>query len=154
MARRPFRPVKLGDPGSPKAAVARLFDQAGGAERVAVTIGRSQSQTYAYADPDLRDEIAFASVCALTGSAAPAAAEYLAQLAGGVFLPVPSSATPIGALTAETMRAYGEAAADLIGKLADGSFTAAEAKGALEPLDRALRDLAQLRQAVAGVGKG
>jgi hypothetical protein len=41
------------------------------------------------ADPNDPAEISFAQVVQLTDAASPAAAEYLAQMAGGVFLPLP-----------------------------------------------------------------
>ena len=81
---RAFHPVKPCDPDLPKSAVRRLFDQVGGVKLAALRLSLGLSQTYAFADPQVHEEITFARVAALTSPAAPAAAEYLAGLAGGV----------------------------------------------------------------------
>lgn len=147
--RRAFNPVKPVDPEQPKAAVRRLVDQAGGAKQAAVRIGVAPATVYAYCDPGVPDEISFARVAALSTPQATAAAEYLAQLAGGVFLPVPSAATPIGALTAEAMQQHAEACAEIVRALGDGVISDAERAEAIRELDEAIHALVQLRQAVA-----
>jgi hypothetical protein len=151
MTRRPFRPVKPRPVGTPKRAIADLFEQAGGLERVTVRLGVRQTVAYAWTDPQAREEISFARVAALTDPTATAATEYLAGLAGGVFLPVPPIATPIARLTAESIRRHGRAAGDLVEALADGRLTRAEAARALPDLEAALRTLALLRASVAEV---
>lgn len=118
-----------------------------------VRLGVGESQVYAYADPESPEQISFARVAALTDEQTPAAAEYLTGLAGGVFLPIPRSDTPIGALTAEAIRKQSQAAADLVDALADGRITRAEAIAALPELEAALRAWAQLRSSVAEIAQ-
>ncbi len=149
MTRPAFKAQKPVSALLPKAAVQRLYDQFGGIERVAARLGyRGTSQLYAMADASDPAEISFAQVVQLTGPDAPAAAEYLAQIAGGVFLPLPAPTSPIAALTATAMREAGEAAADLVEALSDG-LTAAEAAKALTDIDNAVRAWSQLRSRVA-----
>ena len=150
MSRAAYTPRKAIDaPDLPKAAVRRLLDQAGGIKRAAARLGyRSDSQVYAFADPNDPAEITFAQVAAVSGRDAPAGAEYLAQLCGGVFLPLPAPDSPIAALTAEAMREAGQAAADLVEALG-GGLTAEEAARVLPELDDAIRSFSQLRAKVA-----
>lgn len=151
MTRAPFRPVKPRVVGTPKAAVSALVDQAGGIPHVMVRLGIGQSDAYAWTDPQSPKEMSFARVAALTGPDGTAGVEYLAQLAGGLFLPMPRHATPIGSLTAEAVRRHGTAAARLIEALADNKLSQAEARAALPELDSAVRALALLRSTVADV---
>lgn len=151
---RAFRPQKPIDADLPKAAVRRLFDQVGGIKRVAARLGyRSESQVYAMADGNDPAEITFAQVVQLTGPEAPAGAEHLAIVAGGVFLPLPTANTAIGALTGTAMRESGQAAAELIEALGDG-LTPDEASMALPEIDDAVRAWSQLRSKVAAAAKG
>lgn len=84
-----FNPVKPRAYETPKAAVARLFEAAGGAPAVMETLKLSRTRVYAFADPADESEISFARVCALTEERkATPAAEHLAALAGGLYLPV------------------------------------------------------------------
>jgi hypothetical protein len=145
--------VKPCEPDQPKVAVRRLFDQLGGIKRVAVRLVRSPSQTYAYADPGVSDELTFAQAASLTSHEATAAAEYLALLAGGVFLPIALSADEIGELTAQSIREHGEACAELVRALTDFTIDDGERARALAELDEALRVLVQLRCAVAASRK-
>ncbi len=153
MTRRAFRPVKPRIVGTPKAAVCALIDQAGGIPRVMVKLGIGQSDAYAWTDPQSPKEMSFARVAALTAPECTAGAEYLVQLAGGIFLPMPRHDTPIGRLTAEAMRRHGTAAARLIEALADQKLTPAEAAQALPELAGALRALALLHSTVADVAR-
>ncbi len=149
-----FSPVKPIDADLPKAAVRRLFDQVGGIKRTAARLGyRGESHVYAMADPSDATEITFAQVVALTGPEAPACAEHLAIVAGGVFLPMPSASSAIGALTGAAMRESGEAAAELLEALTDG-LTPDEAAKALIEIDQAVRAWSQLRAKVGAVAKG
>jgi len=146
MTRPSFQPVKPCDPELPKAAVRRLVDQNGGIKRVAVKLGLGPTQTYAVTDPTAPDELSFARVAALTSNEAPAAAEYLALLAGGVFLPVGCvAAADVRGLTAESAREHGEAIGALIAVLADGLISPSEARRALVEVDDSLRTLCGLR---------
>ncbi len=84
-----FTPMKRRHYGTPKEVVARLFEQAGGVPKVMEHLDLSRTRVYAMADPDDDSEISFARVARLTEEAqATAAAEHLALLAHGVFLPV------------------------------------------------------------------
>ncbi|MFO1081897.1 MAG: phage regulatory CII family protein [Reyranellaceae bacterium] len=149
MTRRTFTPVKPRAAGTPKACLGDLFAQAGGVQRVMVRLGLGQSQVYAYADPQSPEEISFARVAALTDAQCTAAAEYLSALAGGGFLPGPAAdGADWGALTAEAMREHGEAMACLVAQLADGTFTAAEARASLPEVDDAVQALLALRARV------
>lgn len=146
MTRPPFNPVKRRQPGTPKAAIADLIAQAGGVPRVQVRLGLGASQVYAYTDPQAADEMSFARVAALTDGSAPAAAEYLAALAGGAFAPgAPAGGADVQALTAESVRVHGEAIAVLLERLSDGQLSGAEARSALPDVDEAVQTLMALR---------
>ncbi len=151
MTRGAFVPVKPCDPELPKAAVRRLFNENGGIKRTAVKLGLSETQTYAVSDPGTPDELSFARVAALTSHEAPAAAEYLAGLAGGVFLPVPCAEGDAQALTADSVRQHGEAIAMIVDALATDGIDFDEAIKALPEIDDALRALCGLRSLVVGV---
>lgn len=146
MSRGAFAPVKPCDPELPKAAVRRLVDQNGGIKRTAVKLGLRETQTYAVTDPGMPDEISFARVAALTSQEAPAGAEYLALLAGGVFLPIEcASGADVRGLTAEVAREHGDAIGALIAAMADNRITPSEARSALVEVDDCLRTLCGLR---------
>ena len=146
MTRRAFSPVKPRPAGAPKSCLADLFAQAGGVQRVMVRLGLGQSQVYAYADPQSPEEISFARVAALTDTQCTAAAEYLAALAGGGFLPGPAiEGADVGALTADSMREHGEAMACLVADIADGKLDRDEVRRSLPELDDAVAALLALR---------
>lgn len=145
MTRPAFAPVKPVAVETPRAAVRRLVDENGGAKRAAVKLGRAASTIYAYCDAEASDQITFAQVASLTSHDAPAAAEYLAALADGVFLPIACDDANAQALTATAARESGEAMASLIAALADGRIGADEARKALPEVDDALRALCGLR---------
>jgi hypothetical protein len=146
MSRGAFVPVKPCDPELPKAAVRRLVDQNGGIKRTAVKLGLRETQTYAVTDPGMPDEISFARVAALTSHEAPAGTEYLALLAGGVFLPIDcASGADVRGLTAEVAREHGDAIGALIAAMADNRITPPEARSALVEVDDCLRTLCGLR---------
>jgi len=151
--RRAFNPVKRRVPGTVKACIVDLFAQAGGPKRVMVKLQLGEAQTYAFADPESPEQISFARVAALTGRDAPAAAEYLADLAGGVFMPLPHDGSEVGALTVEAVRESGEAAADLVQALLDGRLTPEEAQRALPNLGEALQAFARLHATVAAIAR-
>jgi hypothetical protein len=146
MTRPSFQPVKPCDPELPKAAVRRLVNQNGGVKRTAVKLGLSTTQTYAVTDPGAPDELSFARAAALTSHETPAAAEYLALLAGGVFLPIEcASGVDVRGLTANVAREHGDAIGALIAAMADNRITPAEARSALVEVDDCLRTLCGLR---------
>jgi len=148
-----FRPVKRQIPGSLKAAVARLFDQAGGAARVQIILRKGKSQVYAYADEQSEHEMHLSQAAALTAAGhGTALAEYFAALADGVFLPlgIEAGATVLHALTAEAARESGEAIASVVAALRDGELSRQEAEEAVQQIDETMRALAALRTAVLG----
>lgn len=151
MTRAPFKPIKPRLAGLPKAAVSALVHQAGGIEHVMVKLGIGQSEAYAWTDPKSPKEMSFARVAALTSPECTAGVEYLAQLAGGLFLPMPRAATPIGILTADAVRQHGKAAAGLVEALADNKLSRAEAREALPELEAAARAIALLLSTVSDV---
>lgn len=149
MTRPAFKPVKRQDPELPKAAVALLIDQAGGVKNACITISRSPSQIYAYADQAVSDEMTFAQVVALTTPASPACAEYLSLRAGGVFVPIaPAGDDDLGAHTAESIKQSGEACAEIVQAMANGVIDDHERPNAIRELDEAIRALVNLRSAI------
>lgn len=151
MNRPAFRPVKPRSIGTPKAAVSELVAQAGGVERVMVRLSIGKTEAYAWTDPQSDREISFARVAALTAPGSAAAAEYLAALAGGVFLPLPADASSVNALTADALRKHGGAAAELVEALADNRITVDEAREALPSVAEAARSMALLLVTLADV---
>jgi hypothetical protein len=151
---RAFHPVKPCDPDLPKSAIRRLFDQVGGVKLAALRLSLGLSQTYAFADAQAHEEITFARVAALTSPAAPAAAEYLASLAGGYFQPLAAGEGGAHQLTAEASREHGEAIASVVGALADGEISPAEAREALTQVDEALAAMCALRRLLLDAAGG
>ena len=122
-------------------------------KRVAIDLQRSPSTVYAYADPGVDKDITYPQVAALTGPDAPACAEHLALLAGGVFVPVAPRQEPLASLTADTMKESTEACAALVRATVDGALTAAGARAALPELEEMIRAAVQLHCAVAVIAK-
>ena len=141
-----FHPVKPCGPELPKSAIRRLFDQVGGVETAALRLSLHATQTYAFTDAQARPEISFARVAALTSPTSPAAAEYLAGLAGGYFQPLAAGEGGAQQLTAAACREHGEAIASVVGALADGQITPAEARESLTQVDEALAAMCALRR--------
>ncbi|MFC7049280.1 hypothetical protein [Emcibacter nanhaiensis] len=84
-----FNPLKRRKYGSTKAVVSELFRQAGGIPRVMEHLGIGRTRAYDFTDPNKEVEISFARVEHLTRETeATIAAEHLAHMAGGVFLPI------------------------------------------------------------------
>lgn len=107
-----FRPMKPREADSPKAVIADLYNQIGGVKEVMFRFDIGKSQAYAYTDEQSAEQISFARVVSLTTPASPAAAEFLASRAGGVFcaLPQTSGGCPMS-MTADAMREHGEGVA-------------------------------------------
>lgn len=153
MSRPAFQPVVKADPGTPKQALQRLVDQLGGIGHAQVRFGLGQSQTYAIANPNLADDLPWSKVCAVTTAEAPACAEALADLAGGVFLPVSPRRAPLASLTADTMKESTEACAAVVRAAAGGTLSREKARAALPDLEEAVRAVVQLHAAVAARAK-
>ncbi|WP_321389398.1 hypothetical protein [Emcibacter sp.] len=84
-----FNPLKRRHYGSTKAVVSELFRQAGGISSVMEILSLGRTRTYDFTDPNKEVEISFARVETLTRETdATIAAEHLAHMAGGVFLPI------------------------------------------------------------------
>lgn len=143
------------DHGSPKQAVARLYDQVGGVPEVMLRLGVSRSQAYAYIDPEGGAEIAFSRVAALTGPAAQAAAEYLCFRAGALLLPLPEAdrAGAVARLTADAALRFGEVMHQMVLSLDDGVITPAEAALDLAKIHDLLRGLAPLVQQLMAIAE-
>lgn len=154
MNRPAFKPQKRAKPGTPKDAIKRLFAQKGGIKEVEVLLSLKHAVVYGYADHGSDDEITFKRVAALTDPVGTAGAEYLAQRAGGVFVPLPRRDTPIGALTAEAVRTHGTAAAQLVDALRDSRLSQDEAAAAVPDLEAALTAMATLLSDVASIARG
>lgn len=145
-----FSPIKNRDYGSSKAAVARLFEQAGGVPAVQELLDLSRTRVYAFADPDSSNELSFARVAAITReTGAQAAAEYLALLAGGAFLPVAEAAEPGDwhAIAARASRKNARTISALLDALSEenespGEVDEAEARRLLELVDQQIALLA------------
>jgi hypothetical protein len=142
-----FNPVKPRDPGTPKEAVAALFDEAGGVKRVMIRLDIAKSQAYALTDPQSPEQLSVARAAALSGSEAPAMANYFSLLCGGAFTPLrcDDKAGDALSLTSDAARANGEAIAELISSLRDGKLSASEAAKAMPLVEDALCQLAAVR---------
>jgi hypothetical protein len=147
-----FSPIKPRLYGSPKAAVARLFEAAGGANVVMDKLGLSRTRVYALTDPDDEAEISYARVCALTETcAATPCAEHLASLAGGLFLPL--SAAPDAdwhAMASVASTRNGQTIAGILDALSPeddtpGVIDAEEARELIKQVDEQLAVLAMAR---------
>lgn len=112
---KPFRPNKPRKPGTTKAVVSALFAEVGGTDAVGLIIGLSATRTRACADPAEPDELSFERVRRLTlASGAHAAAQDLAALAGGVFVPGEAEAEAYELLLAKAEREHGQFVADVL----------------------------------------
>jgi hypothetical protein len=107
-------PNKPRTPASAHDILLRLIDACGGPKIVAAFLGVRLGTAYSWTDPDTSPGSApFAQVCLLTEHfGITAAAEHLALLAGGVFVPLPSDDGELdehaATLTLETAEIVGE----------------------------------------------
>ena len=149
-----FTPTKPREPGTTKAAVSALYDQAGGIPKVAFLIGRSESVAHSYSDPEESTEISFDFVRRITlATGATAAAEDLAALIGGVFLPCRGDGETFAVLAAKSAKEWGEFTAMLLTATASGTLAQCEPTIRRE-LDDVIRVLACARaQLIAGEGR-
>lgn len=143
-----FLPVKPRAYGEPKSVVGDLIAKAGGAKEVAHRFGLNVSMIYAFADPASDKDMSFARVASLTGPDNTVAAEYLAHLAGGVFMPVPREGGLMMTLTADLAREVGETVSSIVTSLSDGQMDDSEAEAALKEIDEDLVILMALRAEV------
>ncbi len=149
-------------PEGPYACLARLMAEIGqnaagdpqqGIAAAARFEGMAESVLYKQLDPDQPGELPWSRICRLTQQfGAAAAAEHLAGLAGGVFLPMPRDDTPSrwADLTANAGEDFARAMADIVRALSptgDGAaaVTQAEARRILEDIEQVLRVVVELR---------
>jgi hypothetical protein len=147
-----FSPIKPRPYGTPKAAVAKLFEAVGGATAVMELLNLSRTRVYALTDPNDEAEISFSRVCALTEArSATPCAEHLSALAGGLFLPL-TSAPQAGwhAMAGAVSTRNAETIASLLQALSPeddtpGEITPEEARTLIERVDEELAILALAR---------
>jgi hypothetical protein len=112
--------------GSTAEVIERSYNEMGGIKQVqyilkdSIGVEKSQTQLYAYRDPDEHDQISFDLVRKLVRETrCKAVAEDMASLAGGFFVPGEVEETCIHRLTAKTAKEYGEALAAAIEAMQD-----------------------------------
>lgn len=133
-----FRPTKPRPYATTKDVIARLVGEAGGVKRVAFTLDRSETQVYAYTDPQEQHQANYDQVRRLTSPDATAAAEDLAALAGGIFVPGAASTQSLNDLGATASEEFGKAAAALFRALSDNKITHDERPSVRKGLDDVL----------------
>lgn len=147
-AERVFRPLKPRAYGDAKSVIGDLIAGAGGPKDVAHRFGLHLSMIYAFADPASDKDMSFARAASLTAPENTVAAEYLAHLAGGVFMPVPRGDGAVVRLTGDLAREIGEAVSTLLNAANDGTVDEAEALQSVQQLDESLVVLMTLRAEV------
>lgn len=141
-----FRPYKARPYFSTKDVVTRLLDEAGGIKRAAHILDRSPTQTTAYSDPGTADEITYDMVRRLVDSTgATAAAEDLAALAGGIFVPISHESGALEDLVAHSSREWGEFVALIISAHCAGKLSKLKRAEVLRELDSLIRTLVSVR---------
>ncbi len=155
-----FSPIKPRTYDTPKHAVAALVADAGGVPKVMEILKLSRTRVYALADPDDDASLSFERVATLTRvSKSPAAAQYLAALAGGVFMPAPEGEGDEADWHAKAARASvlnAGTVSSLIAALSEDSDAASsispdEARDILAQLDQQMAALAQARSQLAAL---
>lgn len=142
-----FRPYKPRTPGSTKAVVKELINQSGGIDAAALILDRSTTSVQAYSDHNAEQGISFDQVRRLTLSKnrPTAAAEDLALLAGGVFVPLGDPKECFHSLAAHSAREYGEFASVMLDALRDGKLCRLDRLKILPELDDLIRCLVHAR---------
>lgn len=155
-----FNPVKERPYGEPKEVVARVFEEVGGIPKVMELLDLSRTRVYALADPDSSNEISYARVAKLTDSGAKAAAQHLASLAGGIFLPIDKADDSDWlVLAGEASKRNARNIAALMDSLSEtarspGEVDQQEARDILKILDEQLGVLARQRAKLALIAAG
>ncbi|WP_417491258.1 hypothetical protein [Maricaulis sp.] len=155
-----FNPVKERRYGEPKEVVARMFEEVGGIPEVMNLLELSRTRVYALADPDSSNDISYARVARLTEAGATAAAQHLAALAGGIFVPVDKADDANWlALAGEASRRNARNIAALMESLGEterspGEVDQQEAREILKLLDEQLGTLALQRAKLATIAAG
>lgn len=155
-----FNPVKVRHYGEPKEVVARVFEEVGGIPRVMELLDLSRTRVYALADPDSTNEISYTRIATLTEAGASAAAQHLAALAGGIFLPIEKADDANWlALAGEASRRNALNISALMDSLSEtekspGRIDREEARAILRVLDEQLGVLAVQRAKLAAIASG
>jgi hypothetical protein len=155
-----FNPVKIRRYGEPKEVVARVFEEVGGIPSVMELLDLSRTRVYALADPDSSNEISYARIAKLTESGASAAAQHLAALAGGIFLPIEKADDANWlALAGEASRRNARNISAIMESLSEtekspGRIDQDEAREILKVLDEQLGVLAIQRVKLAAIASG
>ena len=155
-----FDPNKTRNYGSTADVVSRLFQECGGVPTVMKHLNLSRTRCYALADPDDPAEISFDRVATLTRLGAKSAAEHLAVLAGGSFLPVAGTdtddETDWHAMAADVARAGAALTAAMLESMgpagrSPGAIDRDEARTLLGHVDRLMSQLARKRALLATI---
>ena len=155
-----FNPVKIRRSGEPKEVVARLFEEVGGIPKVMELLDLSRTRVYALADPDSTNEISYTRVATLTEAGAQAAAQHLAALAGGIFLPIDKADDANWlALAGDASRSNARNISALMESLSEterspGRVDQEEAREILKVLDEQLAILAVQRAKLSAIASG
>jgi hypothetical protein len=146
--------TKQRDYGTTKDIVTRLVDEAGGVKRAAFLLGRAVSRVYELCDPAREDQMSFEAVRKLTEfTGATAAAEDLAALAGGVFMPIEIDDGDLSRLAADKAHEHGRVTTQLFVALGDGNISPDEARDLLKHVDVELRALMAMRAKLVSLAK-
>ncbi len=149
MTRPAFKPSKPIPDGSTKAVIAKLYDEAGGAKQVAFLLDLGIARTYQLAEEGTLTLDQAARISFATGGTA--AADFMAALAGGFFIPIASTNAPMRDMIARLAREAGEAVASGIDVTADDKLTEEERGRFAAELDDMLRVIVSLRRQVGPV---
>ncbi len=155
-----FNPVKVRRYGEPKEVVARVFEEVGGIPKVMELLDLSRTRVYALADPDSSNEISYTRMATLTENGATAAAQHLAALAGGIFLPIEKADDANWlALAGDASRSNARNISALMESLSEterspGRVDQDEARGILKVLEEQLAVLAIQRAKLVAIASG
>jgi hypothetical protein len=150
--------TKVREPGSSHAALDKFFEQCGGPAAVAELLHITKYHVYKYADPDRSDDIGFTKLADLHrlchDKQATALVEYLASLAGGVFMPLPQDGScDIAMLTGDGIMQTAEVGRTVLESVSASSpegerRTSAELRGIHAEIQDVLRVFGRLSAAV------
>ncbi|MEM6958240.1 MAG: hypothetical protein AAF411_05395 [Myxococcota bacterium] len=156
-----FDPNKDRDYLSCAAVVSRLYKEVGGVPAAMEILSLSRTRCYALADPDDDAKISYERVIKLTDAGALAAAQHLAAVAGGVFLPLVDKDAGsedwhgIAAEGAKESAALTAALLESLGPTGEspGAIDAREAKALVAQIDATMAVLARQRASLREVAK-
>lgn len=146
-----FEPNKDRAYGSSESVISRLFKECGGVPKVMETLALSRTRCYALADPDDPAKISYERAAKLTETyGASAAAEHMAALAGGTFLPIAADDNEADwhALAAQAARRSAALTATLLESIgpegrSPGTIDSTEARALLAEVDGLMTVLAK-----------